>query len=144
MRDFTIIPYVGPAPLRFGMSPGDVSMLLGPPSWHFRDEAGILIEERSMHSVNVGYSESGELREAVFSKGASLVFNADQLLVNVADPTTILRQYKPGYNWLSSVVFPDLGVLCTSILTDEDESEWSITVAVAGHWAKFRESFVPL
>lgn len=72
MQEFTIAPFIGAIPLRFGMTPADLTALLGPPSWSFRNPAGILVEERADFHVNVGYSASDELNEAVFAKGAVL------------------------------------------------------------------------
>jgi hypothetical protein len=140
MQEFNIIPFVGPSPLRFGMAAAEVTALLGPASWSFRNPAGVLTEERSNLHLNVGYTARDELNEVVFAKGAVLIYEGENLL-ECTDPVPVLLRRNKGYRWLGSVVFPDIGVLCTRIDEDETECGWTITVAAKGQWDEYKEDF---
>jgi hypothetical protein len=52
--------------------------------------------------MNVGYTASGGLNEAVFAKGAVLNYEG-QNLFDVPDPVSILGRNNAGYKWLGSI-----------------------------------------
>src|SRR5688572_22919513 len=105
MTSYTIEPYVGPLPLLFGMTPDDVTALLGPPLALIPDVAfSHHIEQRP--GLTLGYSsKGGGLFEACFTGGHVLLFR-DNDLFQVADPIAYLRQFDdPPFLWVGCLLF---------------------------------------
>lgn len=137
---FTFIPFVGPLPLRFGMTPKEVAELVGDPERVFPDPFGNRSELRSDYSL--GYdAESDQLIEAVFSKGELLFHEIDLFtVVNVID---FLRKYDATPQMaVGMIFFVKLG-LRLSGFHDGDELQRAISVTTSGHWDEFLEDFVP-
>jgi len=138
MVEFTVQPYAGAHPILFGMTPPEVAALLGPPSWSFRD-AGILTEERSSQHVNVAYSDD-RLNEAVFSKGAKLVFDGQDLF-DLHDPVGFLRKFDTPYVWVGVIILLDLGIRLSGLL-DDNASQRTISIVEKGYWDEYKEDFL--
>lgn len=150
MPEFIVIPFDGPIPLHFGMTPLEVAEVLGPPTWSHRNPssavpAGILIEQRIEFNVNVGYAAGDDkLNEAVFTNGAHLYLE-EQNLFDLSDPVSFLRKYGTAQEWLGSIVFTGLGIMLTPEVSDNGAlSEWTIAVAVKDHWGQYEKSFVDI
>lgn len=140
MTTFTFDPFVGPSPLRFGMTPEEVAALVGAPERVFPDPFGNRSESRSGYSL--GYdAKSGRLTEAVFSKGELLFRGVD--LFAVANVIDFLRKYDASpQTAVGMIFFVKLG-LRLSGFHDGDESQKAIGVTTRGHWEEFLEDFVP-
>jgi hypothetical protein len=139
MTTFTFVPFVGPSPLRFGMTPEEVAALVGDPERLFPDPFGNRSESRAGYSL--GYdAKSGELTEAVFSKG-ELLFHGVNLFA-IANVIDFLRKYDESPQMaVGMIFFVKLG-LRLSVFHD-DESQKAIGVTARGHWDEFLLDFVP-
>ena len=135
---FTFEPFVGPLPLRFGMTPKDVATLVGVPERVFPDQFGNRSESRSGYAI--GYdAKSGKLSEAVFSKGI-LLFKGENLFA-VEDIFCFLRQFDPSpQTEVGMVFFVKLG-LRLSGFHDGDDAQKAIGVTKKGHWDEFVDDF---
>ena len=140
MTTFTFVPFVGPSPLRFGMTPEEVATLVGDPERLFPDPFGNRSESRAGYSL--GYdAKSGELTEAVFSKG-ELLFHGVNLFA-IANVIDFLRKYDTSPQMaVGMIFFVNLG-LRLSGFHDGDESQKAIGVTARGHWDEFLLDFVP-
>ena len=140
MNTFTFDPFVGPSPLRFGMTPEEVAALVGNPTRVFPDPFGNRSESRS--GCSLGYdANSGLLTEAVFSKG-ELLFHGVNLFA-IADVIDFLRKYDASpQTAVGMIFFVKLG-LRLSGFHDGDESQKAIGVTTSGHWDEFVEDFIP-
>jgi hypothetical protein len=137
---FTFEPFVGPLPLRFGMSPEEVASVVGAPSRVFPDFFKNRTETRP--GLSLGYdATSGRLVEAVFPS-VGLHFHGVDLFV-VDDAIAFLRQFDPAPQIaVGMVFFVDLG-LRLSGFHDNDESQRAIGVVATGHWEELARKFVP-
>lgn len=138
---FTIEPYVGPLPLRFGMSPEEVESVLGPPEERRNTPYG-LSERRRKPSVNLGYELlSKELEGAVFAFTEKLLYQEHDLFAE-RDLISLLRQYDPNpFLLVGFVIFLKLGVRLAGFHNDDDER--SIGVFSEGFFDQFREDLEP-
>lgn len=141
MTKFEVAPFIGPLPLRFGMSPGDVASILGPPKASSIDFLGDREEERD--GLNLGYARgTDQLQEVVFSPGTTLVFQGMELLTS-PDPIAWLRRFDPKPQlWVGLVVFPALGIRVSGY-HDDDDSQKAIGVARRGSWDAYQDDFEP-
>ena len=141
MTAFTISPYIGPLPLRFGMTPQEVAAILGPHTDAFPSHRGGRIEHRSR--INVGYAAAnGKLIEVVFTPGAILQYEG-QSLFDVPDLIGFLGKYdsKPQL-FVGNVVFSELGISLSGF-HDNDESQKAIAVHCRGYLDEYVDDFVP-
>lgn len=138
---FTIEPFVGPLPLRFGMSAEEVRAILGPPVIAFPDHFGNPTENRE--NVNVGYSAAdGALVEVVFTPGTTLLYQGQNLFL-IPDPIGLLRQADSNPQlWVGDLIFLKLG-LGMSGFHDHDESQKAISLVRRGHWDEYKNQFEP-
>ncbi|MEZ6142713.1 MAG: hypothetical protein R3B84_19295 [Zavarzinella sp.] len=140
MKMFTFVPFIGSLPLQFGMTPDEVTALIGPPIRTFSDPFGNRSESRSGYSL--GYdANSGLLTEAVFSKG-DLYFQGVNLL-SIADLIDYLRKFDDSPQSAVGVIFfLKLGLSLTGFYVGEEDQK-SISLTRADHWDEFLEDFVP-
>jgi hypothetical protein len=140
MTQFTHEPFIGPLPLRFGMSAEEVTRLIGVP----REILPCTIFSRSelRSGISLGYSrDTGFLEEVVIFEH-ELFFDGFDLL-KIDDTIQFLRKYddSPKYS-VGSIFFLKLG-LSLSGFCDPEEGGRSITSGPKGHWDEFLEDFVP-
>lgn len=128
MTDFTVVPYSGPLPLCFGMSPDEVRAIL----------AGQIAV---MAYLSIGYSNDGMLEEVVFSRGARLVF-LEKDLFEVPDPIGFLQGFDAPFEWVGFVLFPKLGIRLSGF-HDNDKSQEAIGVVRRGYWDEYVHDFLP-
>jgi hypothetical protein len=140
MTTFAFAPFVGPTPIRFGMTPEEVASLVGNPERVFPDPFGNRTESRTGYSL--GYdANSGQLTEAVFSKG-ELLFHGVNLLA-IANVIDFLRNYDASPQTAVGVIFfLKLGLSLTGF-NDGKVDQQSVSVTRKGHWDEFFEDFVP-
>src|SRR5438874_1892955 len=121
MITFTIEPLVGPSPLRFGMTPAQVEVILGPPDKVFPSHSGNRTEIRK--NVNLGYSASeARLVEAVFTPGSTVQYRGKDLFLE-SDLIGFLRESDPAPQLcVGFVVFLKLGTRLSGF-HDNDESQ---------------------
>jgi hypothetical protein len=138
---FTIEPYVGAIPIRFGMKPDEVEAQIGPPISILPSHFGNRIEERA--NVNVGYSVADDtLCEAVFSPGSILFFQGIDLFSD-PDPILLLLRFDPSpYEWVGMIHFLKLGIRFSGY-HDHDEAQKAIGIVREGYWDEFVDDFVP-
>jgi len=141
MIAFTIEPYVGALPIRFGMNPAEVSQIIGPPSEVSTGPFGNRCEQREC--LALGYSTpDGTFMEAVFAPGAKVLYHGHDLFEH-PDPIQLLRQFDPAPQlWVGFVIFQRLGVRLSGF-HDNDESQKAIAVVKEGYWDQYTEDFVP-
>jgi hypothetical protein len=137
---FTIEPFVGPLPLRFGMSPEEVASLLGAPGLVFRNGNKDRCEKRPGYVL--GYDvDSGKLNETVHTSG-ELFFQGTNLFA-VDDLIGFLRQFDPAPQAaVGSVVFMNLGLYLSGFDVGDADVR-SIAVTVKGRFDQYLKYFVP-
>ena len=140
MTIFTFDPFVGPSPLRFGMTPEAVATLVGAPELVFADPFGNRTERRTGYSL--GYdAKSCQLTEAVFTK-VELLFHGVNLFA-VDNLISFLRNFDATpQTAVGMIFFLRLG-LRLSGFHDGDEGQKAIAVTRQGHWDEFLQDFVP-
>jgi hypothetical protein len=138
---FTIEPFVGALPLRFGMRPEEVAAIVGPPSGIYLSSFEDQCEERSTLSMDLAYHrETGKLNELVFAPGSILYFNG-QNLFDVSNVIDFLRQSDSDPKIaVGMVFFLKLGIRLSGF-HDGDESQKAVGVTPKGHWDEFMEDF---
>ena len=137
---YSIEPFVGPLPLRFGMTPGEVAALIGDADHVFTDPVDGISESRA--GLSLGYdAQHGLLSDAVFSAGG-LSFHEVNLF-EVDDVINFLRGYDNFPEVAVGMVF-FLGLgLRLSGFHDGDVRQKAIGVCAAGRWDEFTDDFVP-
>jgi hypothetical protein len=133
MIKFTVEPFVGARPLRFGMRSNEVQELLGPPSVILPAYKGRTGERREV--VNVGYDREGKLCEAVFLPGASLLYEEQDLFLTL-DVIGFLRKFdsSPLLN-VGFVIFPNIGIRLSGF-HDGDDAQKSIAVTSKEYYGR--------
>ena len=141
MIQFTIEPFVGPLPLRFGMTPEQVEGILGPPDSIRTSYFGTRIEQRP--HFGLGFSkDDATLDEAVFAPGATVLFKGHDLFAEPDLVSTLRRYDSETYLWVGSVVYFHLGILISGY-HDSDESQKAIAVVCKGYWDEYAAKFIP-
>lgn len=139
MVSFTIEPYIGAIPLRFGMSPADVKVILGPPDELIPHPLGSRSELRKY--LSLGYDSTGSsLIEVVFSPGCNVSYRGQDLFLTT-DLIAFLQQFDPNpKSWVGFVIFLDLGISLSGF-HDGDESQKAIAIVKKGYWDEYIEDF---
>jgi hypothetical protein len=139
---FTIEPYVGALPLRFGMKPDEVASHLGPP-----DDTHEYPQYESFHEhrggTKLGYLLSErKLTDIVFTEfGHAVVFNGHALFDQV-DLLSMLRQYDPQpYKLVGFIFFTKLGMRLSGFDTDNEEK--AIAIVSEGGFDEYFHEFEP-
>jgi hypothetical protein len=116
MIEFVLEPFVGPKPLRFGMSSYEVDAAIGPPDFVHQ----YLFEQRRPH-VTLGFEPKQDyMWEAVFKEGANLVFHGHDLFAE-PDLISFLQRYDPNrplrmMQCISPTwVFGSWGLICAAL-----------------------------
>lgn len=136
---FTVEPFVGPLPLRFGMTPKKVATIVGVPDRVFTDPVNGRSEWRT--GLSLGYdAKTGQLNEVVLSQG-ELYFQGVNLFA-VADPIGFLRKHDSPQLAVGMIFFVNLG-LRLSGLHDRDDRQRAIGLATKGHWDELADDFEP-
>lgn len=140
MTVFNFEPFVGPLPLRFGMTPKEVETLVGRPDSVASDPFGNPTESRLGYWL--GYdANSGELVEAVFSKG-ELRFHGVNLL-DAGNVIDVLRKYDASpQQSVGMIFFVGLGIRVSGV-SDDDGNQFAVGLTKKGHWEEFLDDFVP-
>lgn len=138
---FTIEPFVGAIPLRFGMSQKEVTSLIGPPTRSFTGAFGEACEEYTSLSMNLAYhSKTQRLNELVFEPGSKLYFNGQDLF-DCPDVISFLkRDDRNPKKAVGMVFFLKLGIRLSGF-HDGDEAQKAIGITPAGHWDEYMDDF---
>jgi hypothetical protein len=136
---FTLEPYVGATPVRFGMTASEVKQVLGPPSQVSSNYLGE--QEESRDGVKIRYSKEDQtVVELSFLPTVNLIFDSKNLFQQT-DPIRIIVGFDPDpYEWVGFVIFLALGVTITGY-HDSDLAQRSITVFSRGRWDAYRTQF---
>jgi hypothetical protein len=141
MNAFTIEPFVGALPIRFGMTPAEVEAELGPPQEVLPNPFGHRGELRDTSSI--GYSATdNRVVEIVFRPGARVSFDGHDIF---SDPEIIgfFRRYDPvPYLFVGFIIFPKLGIRLSGF-HDGDETQKAVAVAAKGQWDEYADDFEP-
>jgi hypothetical protein len=133
MMTFDIVPFVGPLPIRFGMSRSEVTALLGPP----------IISNKQLErwgansSVNVGYDKYDNVYEIVMTPDGYQL-RLDGALVwdenKTVDPNPLLLSLDSApLERVGFLVFTKLGIATTGF-HDDDPGQFAITLYPAHSW----------
>ncbi len=117
----TAVPFIGGLPLRFGMTPAQVAVLIGPPRVESIYEDGVLAESRRGGWPKLYYDKVKGLREIDCSDEVELLFDGVDLLTN-DDPVKFLmvRGSHPVYGG-GTIIFLEHGIA----MSDPPNSEYS-------------------
>src|SRR5690349_15249685 len=122
---YTLEPYIGALPVRFGMTERDVSRVLGKPKRVTTNFLGEREDQRD--GVFVRYSENGGVIDLSLLPPKTLLFHGADLL-NATDPIRVLLGRDPDpFEWVGSVIFLAIGVSLTGY-HDGDFSDRAITI----------------
>jgi hypothetical protein len=124
---FELAPFVGPIPLKFGMSREQVAELLGTPKRTLGpNDDGVFDEIRD--PVFIRYHEKWHLWDASFAPGCVVLFNGRSLFDD-ADTVQYLQGLDPSnYESVGFLQFPKLGLMLSGF-HDGDESQKAITIS---------------
>lgn len=131
---FTIDPYVGALPIKFGMTPDEVEAAIGPAGRKSGNSSmQEFVEKRSEIGIRVTYSKDGGVVEIGFLPHAKLFFEGKSLFEE-RDPVGILKnidnQPLESHGFL---VFMNLGITETGF-HDRDPGQRAFTVFKKGRW----------
>ena len=136
---FTIVPYVGALPIKFGMSQAEVTELLGEPKLRSETFAGRL--SHNYENVVVGYSELGRVNHVAFLPGSHVELEG----VDPFGPSGFdkLVAIDGGAMEVSgAVVLPNLGIAADGFVTG-DEGDKGVAVFVRGEYDNVRHRMKP-
>ena len=125
---FTIKPYVGAGPLRFGMTAPEVESAIGPPmqrSTNFRGETTY-----DYDSFNVGFTNDGIVCHIGFVLGSDVEFDGKPLFSRESFEQLLTVDGNPQ-EVVGFVVLLKLGIAFTGF-HDKDESQKAVTVFSKG------------
>jgi hypothetical protein len=131
-----LFPYIGAGPLKFGMSPPEVSGALGTPESMDRNHLGQRVEHRSF--ITLGYSQStdGTLNHIGFARQMTGV-RYRKLKIFDGQNQQVLRVLAAEDGnpliYLGFAILPNLGFALTGF-HDNDESQLAIILFPKGAW----------
>ena len=137
---FTLFPYEGTQRIKFGMSPAEVEIELGPPDSIHINQVKQRVEFRggltlgySDDSVNLNHIGFGNGMKNIEFKGISLFSSA---------PETVISQLEKfdsnPFQYLGFLIFLEIGLSLTGF-HDGDSSQKGASMFVDGAWEKRRE-----
>ena len=136
---FTIVPYVGALPIKFGMLEEEIVAIIGEPMIRSRTAGGHKC--RDYDTFTVGYSDDGKVNHIGFLPGS-------QVELNGVDPfhplgfEKLLEMDGQAMELLGAVVLLNLGIALEGFDTD-DESGKGIAVFVKCEYDNLRHLMVP-
>jgi hypothetical protein len=141
MTTFALEPYVGPLPLRFGMTSVEVLEVLGEPIEVFRGPLGNRTE--SYPDLTLGYSAEDELlMDAAFAPMATVQFAGINIFSH-SNAIEFLRSYDDSpFEWVGFIIFLKLGIRLSGF-HDDDESQKAVGIVKQGYWDEYIEDFIP-
>lgn len=133
---FHITPYVGPEPIKFGMSEQEIHSLLGPPvrvRRNYLDETELVYGD---FSVRFGKRGEGVV-EVGFLPSASVMLEGIDLFRETDAFRKIVVMSTGAYDCGGFIVMPDLGLTFSGfhdIDVNDTDGDRAITVFVKGRW----------
>lgn len=145
---FEIQSFEGALPLRFGMSPADVSGILGSPTTAAPTWDGLLCYNYNYRNppqldVNIGFGGDGQTANHFgFGRHASVYFRGLDFFGDRSAWRSLLDQSSDYHECLGFLVFCDLGIALTGF-HDDYEDDLGVTAFPRDEWEKFRPRFKP-
>lgn len=142
---FEIHPFEGALPLRFGMSPTEVSSILGPPGLADTNWQGTLTHSYSSPSLDMNVHFGGEgqtVDHFGFGRGAAVRFHGLDFFADRSAWKSLLNQSSDYHQCSGFLVFCDLGIALSGF-HDDYQDELAVTVFPHGAWEEFRSDFEP-
>ena len=139
---FDVKPYVGAGPVTLGMSSGDVSGLLGPPSRVLKNREGDRQEYRE--GLIVTYARADDrLADITLTPPAFALYEGRDLLA-LENPISFLRAFDSApLEAVGIIVFLQLGISLTGFDSPGDPQR-SVGLFAKGTWESLRDRLRPL
>ncbi len=130
---FELLPYLGAGPLRFGMQPGEVALLLGEPNLVRTNRYGERDERRTLLAIRFGNNEHG-IAEIEFYNDAQVTFQGLNVFEQEEEAyrALLLADGEP-FESLGTIVLMKLGIT----LSPPNNENRTITVFSRGRWDRF-------
>ena len=142
---FEIQSFEGALPLRFGMSPADVSGILGSPNTAAPNWKRVLCYHYNPPPLDVTVGFGGDDQTADhfgFGRHALVCFRGLDFFCDRSAWRNLLDQSSDYHECLGFLVFCDLGIALTGF-HDDYEDELAVTAFPRDAWEKFRPKFKP-
>ena len=142
---FEIHSFEGALPLRFGMSPSEVSSILGSPPVSAPNWQGTLTHDyvTPQLDLNVIFGGDGQTADHFgFGRGASVRFRGLDFFSDRSAWRRLLTLSSDYHECSGMLVFCDIGIALGGF-HDDYEDELAVTVFPRGAWEEFRPKFKP-
>lgn len=143
MSDFEIVSFESAGPLRFGMSPFEVTAILGKPSTAAPNWQGTLCYSYFDPglNLNIGFGGAGQTTDHFgFGRESTVQFRGVDFFNDRAAWRRLIEWSSDYHECLGFLVFCDLGIALTGF-HDEDPDDLAVTVFVRGAWEPRRARF---
>ena len=139
--DWNIEPFIGMGPVKFGMSPSEVSEILGPPE-DIDADGDDLCEYRAIDMPIINYRNDAVTEIEVFYDVKNVTFEDVNIFED--DGLDVLRKLElknaGAKTYVGAIMFESLGIAAGRL--DEDvPGEHSVTAFCKGLWDKGLEKF---
>jgi hypothetical protein len=145
MAEFEIVSFVGALPLRFGMSPADVTQIMGAPHTSGAGWKDVLVYEYYSPGLNlsVGFGGDGQTANHFgIGRGSTVYFQGRDLFGDPAAWRAIVEHSHDCHEWVGFVVCCDLGIQLSGF-HDHDESQLAVVAFPRGARDNNRAHFKP-